>query len=54
MDTFAVNNGAKLVIIEQTAQGETSHVTLLWMYDPFCFARLWLWMNAVGFQSATK
>lgn len=53
MDSFTVNDRAKLVIIEQIAQGSNLSSDII-MYDPLCFARLKLRMNVVGFQSATK
>lgn len=45
-----MNDRAKLVIIEEIVQGETLLCDII-MYDPLCFARLWLSVTVVGFQS---
>lgn len=46
MDSFTVNDRAKLVIIEEIVQGETLSCDII-MYDPLC-------VTVVGFQSDTK
>lgn len=54
IDSFTVNNRAKLVINEQTGQGKTILCDII-MHDHFCFARIGQTVaGVVGFESDTK
>lgn len=53
MDSFTMNDRAKLVIIEEIVQGEIAQCDII-MYEPKCFARLRPSVTVAGFQSDTE